>query len=422
MSEPSVFSHSDALLVIGGGIAGITAAVEAAESGCEVFLVERSPWLGGRVAQMNKYFPKLCPPACGLEINYQRIRKLGPRLRVFTDAEVESVRGEAGAFEAMIRAHPRYVNENCTACGECAEVCPLERSDAFNFGMKPTKAIHLPHPNAFPLRYAVDEAVCAENQCGKCVEACQYNAIDLNMAPKSVPLRVGAIIVATGWDPYDAARLDRLGFGCFPNVVTNMMMERLASPNGPTGGKILRPSDNQPPKRVAFVQCAGSRDENHLPYCSAICCLASFKQAAYVREQIPDSEVRIFYIDRRAHGAFEEFLAKVEADPGVTATKGKVAQVEEDAATKNLTVMAEDILGGGKLKVETDLVILATGMVPAANHLPLPLKREENGFAADPAQPAGIFVAGLSRQPADVAAAMQDATRAAMEAVGFVRG
>jgi len=422
MSEAIAKSRSEAVLVVGGGISGITAAVEAAEAGCEVFLVEKGPSLGGRVAQMNKYFPKLCPPSCGLEINCQRIRKSHPRLRVFTDAEVQSLTGAPGAFEATIRIHPRYVNEKCTACGKCVEVCPVQRPNAFNFGMDKTKAVFLPHEMAYPMRYAIDGEVCRKKECAKCLEACPYGAIDLDMAAKSLPLRVGAIVAATGWDPYDAARLDLLGFGRFPNVITNMMMERLAAPNGPTGGRILRPSDNQPPKRVVFVQCAGSRDENHLPYCSAICCLASFKQATYVREQIPDSAVRVFYIDRRAHGTFEEFLAKVEADPGVTATKGKVAQVEEDAATRNLTVMAEDILGGGKLRAEADLVVLATGMVPAANHLPLPLKREENGFAADPAQPAGIFVAGLARQPADVAAAMQDATRAAMEAVGFIRG
>ncbi|MEM2572066.1 MAG: FAD-dependent oxidoreductase, partial [Archaeoglobaceae archaeon] len=265
------------ILVIGGGIAGLTSAVEASETGYSVVLVEKTPFLGGRVAQLNKYFPKLCPPFCGLEIFYKRMRT-NPKLKVFTNAEVMSISGNAGDFSVSLRIRPRFVNENCTACGECAKVCPIEVENEYDFGLSKRKAIYLPHAMAMPFIYAIDENKC--NKCGECVKVCKYNAINLNDTEKTLNLKVSAIIVATGWKPYDAKKLTNLGYGKFKNVVTNMEFERLASLNGPTKGKIL--SNGKPITSIAFAQCAGSRDENHLPYCSAVCCLASLKQATYV--------------------------------------------------------------------------------------------------------------------------------------------
>ena len=304
------------ILVVGGGIAGITAAVEAAEAGYEVYIVEKSPYLGGRVAQLNKYFPKLCPPYCGLEINFQRIRK-EPRVRFFTLAEVDRLSGRPGRFEATIVLHPRYVNDRCTACGDCVRVCPVDRPNAFNYGMGTTKAIYLPHEMAFPMKYVIDGAACKLTECAKCVEACGYGAIDLTMQPRTLTLQVGAVVVTTGWKPYDATRIDNLGFGTYPNVITNVMMERLAAPNGPTKGKILRPSDGKPVESAAFIQCAGSRDVNHLGYCSGICCLASLKEATYLREQNPNAKAHIFYIDLRTPGTYDFFARKVLGDPNV---------------------------------------------------------------------------------------------------------
>ena len=197
-------------------------------------------------------------------------------------------------FKAMFMPS---INDNCTACGECEKVCQGERVSEFDFGLRKTKAIYLPFPMAFPLRYVLDKDALAPGDLERIMSACKYNAIDPDMKEEEKEFEVGAIIWATGWKPYDATKLDNLGFGKYANVITNMQMERLASPWGPTGGRIIRPSDKMLPKRVAFVQCAGSRDENHLPYCSYICCLASLKHSLYLAQQDPETEILIFYID-----------------------------------------------------------------------------------------------------------------------------
>ncbi|MHB8619281.1 MAG: FAD-dependent oxidoreductase [Chloroflexota bacterium] len=407
------------ILVAGGGIAGITAAVEAAEVGYDVYIVERQEYLGGRVAQLYKYFPKLCPPYCGLEINFQRIRN-NHNIRFFTLAEIETISGEPGAFDVTVKVHPRYVNDRCTTCGVCAEVCPVDRPNAFNFGMDTTKAIYLPHEMAFPMKYAIDDSTCKLEQCAKCVEVCPYGAIDLSMKPRTVQLKVGAIVMATGWKPYEAARLDNLAFGTYKNVISNVMMERMAAANGPTKGQIVRPSDGQPARRVAFVQCAGSRDHTHLGYCSSICCLASLKQATYVREQIPDSQVHIFYIDLRTPGGYEGFAQRVRADDRVSIIKGKVAKVLEDPTSGDLVVEAEDILAQRKMLVTVDLLVLATGMSPSLDAVaPAGLVRDGDHFLSE--QRDGIFAAGCARAPVDVATATQDATAAAMRAIGAIQ-
>ncbi len=400
------------ILIIGGGISGITTAVEAAETGYNVILVEKNPYLGGRVTQMNRYFPKLCPPYCGLEINLRRI-KTNNKIKYFTLTEVEKISGQEGDYEVTLRIQPRFVSHKCTACGECARVCPAERQDAFNFNLCSTKAIYLPHQLSFPYRYVIDEKACLK--CGTCVDACKYGAIDLEMQAETKNISVGSIVVATGWQPYDATRIDNLGFGKYKNVITNMMMERLASPNGPTQGKILRPSDQKEPKKVAFVQCAGSRDENHLPYCSAVCCLASLKQITYLREAIPDSQAFMFYIDLRTPGKYEDFLTKVSSDEKVSLIKGKVASVAEDTNTKELIVEAEDILAGKKIKVSVDMVVLACGMQPT-NGLSININRDKNGFITSE-QGNGIYAAGVAKKPQDVASSVQNATGIALKAI-----
>ncbi len=406
------------ILVVGGGIAGITTAVEAAEAGYEVVIVERSPYLGGRVAQLNKYFPKLCPPYCGLEINFQRIRK-EPRVRFFTLAEVEQIEGAPGSFDVTIALHPRYVNDRCTACNACVAACPVDRPNDFNFGVGTTKAIYLPHEMAFPMKYVIDDRACRLAECAKCVAACPYHAIDLAMKPRSLTLKVGAVVMATGWKPYDATRIDNLGFGHYPNVITNVMMERLAAPNGPTRGKILRPSDGKPVESAAFIQCAGSRDVNHLGYCSSICCLASLKEATYLREQNPDAKAYVFYIDLRTPGTYEFFSRKVVSDPNVSIMKGKVARLAEDPTTRSLTVEAEDILSAEKRTLTVDLVVLAAGMVsslegskPAAG-----VSLDQDSFVVPDVSGAGIFAAGCARGPVDVVTAAQEGTAAALKAI-----
>ncbi len=399
------------ILVIGGGISGLTAAIEAAETGYDVILLEKNPYLGGRVSQLNKYFPKLCPPFCGLEILFKRMKST-PKLKYFTNAEVQEISGEPGNFTVKVKIKPRYVNENCTACGACKEVCPVEAPDEYNFGLKKKKAIDLPNIMAMPFQYYIDDNYCTK--CGECVSACKYNAIDLNEEEKELTLNVSSIIVATGWKPYDAIKLDNLGYGKYKNVITNMEMERLASPDGPTGG-VIQTMDGKSIETIAFVQCAGSRDENHLPYCSAVCCLASLKQATYVREQYPDAKIYIFYIDIRAFGRYEDFFAKVKADENIELIKGKVAKVEE--VDGKLVVTAEDTLSGVKSKREVDMVVLATGMQPAIEPIP-GIELDEYGFVK--AMP-GIIPVGVAAMPMDVASANESATAAALKAIQLAR-
>jgi len=406
------------VLVIGGGISGISAAIEASEAGCEVVLVEKNPYLGGRVAQMSQYFPKLCPPTCGLEINFRRLRT-SPRIRCLTLCHVEKITGGPGKYKATIQRSPRFVNDKCTACGECAAVCPVERADEFNLGMGETKAIYLPFEMAHPLQFVIDGSVCTGPECGKCVPACPYEAIDLNMPPEVIELEVQAVIWATGWDPFPAEKIENLGFGTYPNVITNLMMERLASANGPTGGKILRPSDGGGIESIAFVQCAGSRDENYLKHCSGVCCLGSLKHARYVREQYPEAQIYVFYIDIRAPGRLEDFFAATEKDEKLTLIKGKVAKITE-VADGALEVEAEDTLSTEKVRRTVDLVVLATGMVPVGNggvQVDGGLRTDEFGFLTTEQELPGLLAAGCAKRPADVATCVRDATGVVMKAL-----
>ena len=419
MTNDKAGPASGSILVVGGGIAGLTTAIEAAEVGYDVFLVEKNPYLGGRVAQLNQYFPKLCPPTCGLEINFRRIKD-NPRIKVFTLAEVEKVTGASGDYTVSLKINPRYVNENCTCCGDCAEACQTEVSDEFNFGMCKTKGAYLPFEMAFPAKFVISPQIIGTDDATKVKAACKYDAVDLEMQAKTVDLTVGAVVWATGWEPYDAHRIDNLGFGQYDNIVTNMMLERLASKSGPTQGKIIRPSDDKAPESVAFVQCAGSRDENHLPYCSYICCMASLKHATYIREQYPDTKVYIFYIDIRSPGdRYEKFYNKIKEDPNVILIKGKVAEVSEDPATRNITVVAENAVTGEKIHQTVEMAVLATGMQPTAANAKLSadLNMDDNGFIFNDFEKGGMFAAGCANKPLDVISSNQNATGMALKAI-----
>ncbi len=405
---------SGTILVVGGGISGITTALEAAEVGYEVFIVEKNPYLGGRVAQLNKYFPKLCPPTCGLEINFQRIKN-NKNIKWFTLTEVEKISGGAGNYDVTLKTNPRYVNNNCTCCGKCAEVCDVEIPNEFNFGMDRRKAAYLPHEMAFPQRYVLDQSIIGKPTAQKCKDSCAYNAIDLDDKARTFDIKAASIVWATGWNPYDAKKMDNLSFGKVQNVITNMMMERLAAVNGPTKGKIVRPSDGKQVNNIAFVQCAGSRDDNHLPFCSYICCLASLKQTTYIREANPKSKATIFYIDLRTPGRYEKFYKKVKADTNVSFVKGKVAKIEEDTETKDVIVTVEDTLSGKKIHERFDMVVLATGMEPstATSKVPGNAKYDENNFVISDE----ILSTGCVKKPSDVMSSGQTATGTALKAI-----
>jgi quinone-modifying oxidoreductase subunit QmoA len=406
------------ILVIGGGIAGMTAAVEAAEVGYRVLLVEKEPYLGGRVMRMHRYFPKMCPPACGFEINVRRIRQ-NPRISIKTMATVEEISGQAGKFRARIKTRPRYVTGDYSLDDSVAGRLTSERPDDFNYGLCTTKALYLPHDMAYPREYVIDREALSAADAETLRKVCPPGSIDLAMTEQETEVEVGAVIVATGWRPYDAAKIDNLGFGRYRDVVTNVMMERMASPDGPTGGEILRPSDGKKAENVAFVQCAGSRDENHLPYCSAVCCMASLKQIRYLREKNDNARATLFYIDIRTIGRLEKFYYEMLDDANISCIKGKVAEIHEASGATDLVLDVEDTITGETLHRNFDLVVLATGMVPntADVKMPFKLQYDSYGFIDGSTDVDGVFAAGCAKHPCDVARATKDSVAAALKAI-----
>lgn len=408
-----------AILVVGGGISGLTAALEAAEVGNDVFLIDKNPSFGGRVAQLNEYFPKMCPPSCGLEINFKRIRN-SRKIRTYTMASVASVSGGPGNYEVSVEIAPRYVNSNCTACGDCAAACPDEIDNEFNFGMDKCKAAYLPHEMAFPRRYVIAKDGLSAEGAEAVKVSCKYDAVDLDMKRETITLNVASIVWATGWQPYAPEKMETLNFSKSNAVVTNMMVERMAAPNGPTGGKIVVPGTDKEIESIGFVQCAGSRDENHLEYCSYICCMATFKQMNYIREQYPEAKIYVFYIDLRTPGKYEKFREKLMADENAQFIKGKVADIEVD--DDGVTVIAEDAVSGDKVQQKVDLAVLATGMQPsfAEGGEPAGVKLDNNGFVLSD-YASGIIGAGCAKKASDVATTTQSSTAAALKAIQVSR-
>jgi len=411
---------SGAVLVVGGGISGLTAALETAEVGNEVFLVEKNATFGGHVAQLNEYFPKMCPPSCGLEINFKRIKD-NRKIRTYSMTTVKSVTGGPGNYEVTLETAPRYVNSNCTACGDCAAACEDEIDNDFNLGMNKSKAAYLPHEMAFPRRYVIDKNALSAAGADAVKAACKYNAVDLDMKVETSTINVSAIVWATGWEPYDATKMENLKFGKSQSIVTNMMLERMASPSGPTGGKILRPGDNKEIESIAFVQCAGSRDENHLEYCSHICCMATFKHMTYVREQYPDAKIYVFYIDLRTPGKYEKFREVRMADENATFIKGKVADITLEA-DGSVTVIAENALTAEKISQQVDMAVLATGMQPSLplQGVPADLQIDANGFIISDVDK-GMISTGCAKKAADVVTCTQSSTAAALKAIQVSR-
>jgi quinone-modifying oxidoreductase subunit QmoA len=417
-----IIATNETILVVGGGISGMTAAIEAAECGKQVILVEKNPAVGGRVSQLYKYFPKLCHPSCGLEINLRRL-KANKNVRLLTMTEVAEVSGDPGNYSVTLKTAPRYVNENCTACGACAEVVDAEFESEHNYGLSKRKGAYLPNLMAFPQRYVLDPRIIGTPDATKAKEACKYDAVDLDMQEESRTITVGAIIWATGWKPYDANKIQPYGYDRIANVITSVEFERMMDPHGPTGGKLLRPSDGKEAKDIAFIQCAGSRDRNYLKHCSRICCMASLKQTTYVREQYGDEgKSSVYYIDIRAIDRIDDFYQKVQADETVTFIKSKVAKIEEDKETGNPVLHGVNTEGYHRYAAPHDLVVLAIGMEPSvpAGDFPIKVSVNENGFIEQDEANGAIFAAGCSADALDVNRAVQNATASALRAIQVV--
>jgi len=420
MSE--VIATNQTILVVGGGISGMTAALEAAECGKQVILVEKNPSIGGRVSQLYKYFPKLCHPKCGLEINLRRI-KANRNLRVMAMTEVDKIEGEAGNYSVTLRTRPRYVNENCTACGDCGEAVEAEFDDEYNYGLGKRKGAYRPFNQSYPERYVLDPAIIGTGDAEKAKAACKYDAVDLDMGDSETTITVGAVIWATGWKPYDAGKIQPYGYDRYKNVITSVEFERMLDPHGPTRGKILRPSDGKEAKDVAFIQCAGSRDLNHLKHCSRICCMASLKQTTYLREQYgDDAKGTVYYIDIRAIDRIDDFYQNVKNDPNITFTKSKVASITEDRETGNPVLHGVDTEGYHRYSNPHELVVLAIGMEPSvpADGFPMPVVLNEEGFVELDEANGAFFAAGCSADALDVNRAVQSATASALRAIQVV--
>ncbi len=427
-----------AALVIGAGIAGIQAALDIADAGYPVYLVEREPSVGGRMAQLDKTFPTLDCSSCILTPKMVSVGQ-HPNIELMTYSEVVAVEGEVGAFHVTIRKKPRYVEEDlCRGCGLCAEACRMRGRvvDTFNQGLSKRSAIYVPFPQAVPLVYTVDPTAClflTRGVCGKtflCKDACPAGAINFEQKERFVEVDVAAIIVATGFDLIDPRTKPEFGYGVYPNVLTGLEFERLSSASGPTGGKIL--VNGKEPKDVVFIHCVGSRDPHTgVPYCSRICCMYTAKHAHLVRDKLPDARITVFYIDMRAFGkGYEEFYDRVKEER-VIYRRGEPSEVYRRG--DRLVVRAEDSLLGRTVEVETDLVVLATAVVPrtdiAAVAELLGLERSPDGYfqeahpkyrPVDSNRP-GVFLAGCCQGPKDIPDTVAQAKAAAASALGLLR-
>jgi heterodisulfide reductase subunit A len=419
-------------LVIGGGVAGIQAALDLADTGYEVYLVEREPSIGGMMARIDKTFPTM---DCSICILAPKMSDVGhhPNIELLTNSEVIDVKGYIGNFHVKILKKPRYVTKDCSACGECAKVCPVTAPNEFDAGLAIRHAIYTPFAQAVPATYIIDTRLCLNKEgiivCDKCIRACERQAINFDMTPETVEIDVGTIIVATGADVFDPSTLPNYGYGKYPNVITSLEFERLINAGGPSGGHLIRPSDKQIPKRVAFVQCVGSRsNRNERQYCSNVCCMNTIKDSLLIKEHWPETEIYVFYVDIRAYGKGFEDLYRRAREEGVKFIRGLPAEIIEDKKTRNLWLIGENTLQKELYKINVDMVILSVGLEPRKDseiiQRLLTISRTQYGFflEAHPklrpvdAATGGIFFAGCAEAPKDIKDSVTQASAAAARA------
>lgn len=419
------------VLVIGGGIAGIQASLDLTDLGYKVYLVEKTPSIGGRMAQLDKTFPT---NDCSLCILAPKMVEVGrnPNVELLTYSEVKGVSGKAGNFKVQVLRKPRYVDETkCKACGSCAEKCPKKVKSEYNMGLGETKAIYNPFAQAVPNTYLINADECIYFQRGKCRSCekfCQAGAINFDQKERIEEINVGAIIVATGFDQFDITLKKEYGYGRFPNVISALEFERLMCASGPTGGHIVRPSDHEPPKKIAWIQCVGSRDTKMKPYCSSVCCMYATKEAIITKEHDPHLDCYIFYIDIRAYGkGFQDFVNRAKEEYNVKYMRGKVSQIIEDPKTNNLKLRYEDMEKMEFGEMEAGLVVLSPALVPSAGTKELAeilglnldqnqFIREKDEFSPVETNVPGVFICGYVQAPKDIPESVAQASSAAAKA------
>ena len=421
-----------AVIVVGAGVGGIRAAFDLAESGFKVYLVDRSHSIGGTLSQLEKWFPdnqcelcKLLPVFSRDDCTQYCLRRdmFHPNIELVPGTRIEKVEGEAGNFQVSLLTESRWVKpERCTGCGLCIDVCPVEVPDEFNEGLKNRKAIYVRNPQIMPNVYTIDRENCTK--CGKCVEVCPTSAIELEMPDESRQLEAGAVIVSTGFEEFDSAQMGQYGFGRYSNVLNNIQLERILASGSASDGKLVRPSDGKAPKKVAFLQCVGSRDMTR-NYCSAACCMYALKEAILIKEQSPKTEVTIYYMDMRAFGKgyYRYYLQAKEL--GVNFVRCRISTIRENPQTRNLLLLAraED---GSSISSEFDLVVLSAAQCPSPHAAELSqvlgVKLNKWGFIESQdfwqvrTSREGIYACGSAVAPADISDTVIQASAAACEA------
>ena len=424
-------------LVIGGGIAGIQTALDIADAGFEVDIVEKEPTIGGKMTQIDKTFPTLDCAACILTPKMVDAAQ-NEKIKIYSYSEVQSVKGFVGNFRVTIKKKARYVDETkCTGCGLCTEKCPQKKvPNAFNLGLDQRRAIYIPFAQAVPKIATIDADYCTmlkTGKCGVCSKVCTTGAIDYKQTDRFIEEEYGAIVVATGFNPIKLDQYDEFAYSQSPDVVTSLEFERLMNAAGPTGGTLLRPSDGTHPKTIVFVQCVGSRcdDSKGKSYCSKICCMYTAKHAMLCREKYPDTDVYVFYIDVRTPGKnFDEFYRRAVEEYGVHYVKGMVGKVVPENG--KLKVQASDLLGNRQLHIDADMVVLAAAIEPDKSARPLATmltaSMDTNDFFTE-AHPklrpvesptAGIFLSGACQGPKDIPETVAQASAAAAKVIGLL--
>jgi heterodisulfide reductase subunit A len=429
--KPISVSVDRKCMVIGGGVTGIQAALDLADTGIQVYLVEKQPSIGGHMAQLSVTFPTLDCSQCILSPKLAAVAN-HPNIELLTNSEVTNISGYVGNFHVEVTKHPRFVIEGtCNLCGDCEEACPVSVPDEFEGGMSPRKAIYLPFPQAIPSVYTLDPEACLGLNplvCSKCKDVCETEAINYDMGEEKSEIDVGAIIIATGYDLYDVQeKIPEYEYGPEKDIIHGLQFERLIHPAGPSSGSIVRPSDHKKPETLVFVQCVGSRDpENHMAYCSKICCTYIGKQAMIYKNRNPDKEVYVFYIDVRASGrGYEEFIQRSQ-NAGVIYIRGKPSKIFREG--DKVMVWAANTLTGERLEIEADMVVYAPALRPNINAKKLAritkLTLDEYGFFKEahmklrPVESiiSGIFLAGTALSPKDIPESVAQGSAAASKA------